>query len=65
MMKIKGYLMKGDCLVGTKYYLNYITQEAESIPNTTEYSHNRMMQRGFKEVSDKEFDDYIRTHFND
>ena len=49
----------------TKYYINYLTNETVAVPNATEYAHNNMLKKGFKEVSENEIDDYVKNHFND
>lgn len=49
----------------TKYYINYSTSETEMFPNVTEYAHIKMLERGFLEVTEKQWDEYVKNHFND
>ena len=47
------------------YFINRLTNEAETLPNPTEYSIMMMKQRGFIEVSEEEWQKYVDSHFND
>jgi len=47
----------------TRFYVNELTNELEAVPNSTEYSHLKMIQRGFEEVSLMYFTQYMDDHF--
>lgn len=47
------------------YFINYSTNEAETLPNPTEYAILMIKQRGFVEVSAEEWETYVDSHFND
>ena len=51
--------------MAAKYYLNRLTNEAETLPNPTDFAVMRMLQRGFVEVSVDEWQKYVDSHFND
>jgi hypothetical protein len=49
--------------MGTKFYVNSLTKEMETVPNSTDYSNLQMLQRGFEEVSLKYFSEYMEINY--
>lgn len=43
----------------TKYYINYSKQETVAVPNPTSYLTAKMLQRGFVEVTETEWQEYV------
>ena len=47
------------------FFINRLTNEAEMVPNLTPFAFLRMMQRGFIQVSEDVWQNYVDSHFND